>query len=152
MSKNQESDFTQMIDAAMDRRDFLKRSAALGMGSFLAASPLSEAVAKAITSSSLLNFEAIPVSVTDEVTVPKGYKAEPLISWGDPIFNGAPEFDPSGKAPSAAQELQFGDNTDGMSLFTINDSRAVLAINNEYINTKLMFDHAVKAMRLRPPS
>ena len=98
MSKDQESDFTQMIEAAMGRRDFLKRSAALGMGSFLAASPLSQAVANAISGSSLLNFEAIGMSVADEVTVPKGYKAEPLISWGDPIFNNAPEFDPKRKS------------------------------------------------------
>jgi len=126
MSKEQDSDFTQLIEA-VNRRIFLKQSAAVGMGTFFATLPLSQAIAKSMTKSSLMGFEAIPASTTDEVIVPKGYKAETLISWGDPIFEDAPEFDPSGKAPSSAQEKQFGDNTDGMSLFTIDDKRAVFA-------------------------
>ncbi len=146
MSREHDSEFTQMIETAMQRRQFLKQSAALGMGAFLAANPLSQAVAKAMSGSEAMGFEAIPASSADEVIVPKGYKAEPLISWGDPIFEGAPEFDPSGKANAAAQEQQFGDNTDGMSLFTLDDDRAVLAVNNEYINPEFIFDHGGKSM------
>ena len=145
MTIEQDSDFTKIIEE-IGRRVFLKQSAAVGMGAFLATTPISQAIAKNATESTLMGFEAIPNSTADKLIVPKGYKAEALISWGDPIFPNAPEFDPSGKAKAADQEQQFGDNTDGMSLFTIDDKRAVLAINNEYINTDLMFDHDGKTM------
>lgn len=45
------------------------------------------------------------------------------------------------------QELQFGDNNDGMSLFTFpgdkpeTAGRALMAINNEYTNYRYLFDH-----------
>lgn len=86
----------------------------MSAGAFLALNPVASAVAAPATSN-LLNFSAIPVSTEDKVIVPKGYKATPLMSWGDPIFANAPEFDQSGKQDSKAQEKQFGDNTDGMS-------------------------------------
>uniref|UniRef100_UPI003D129343 PhoX family protein n=1 Tax=Vibrio sp. TaxID=678 RepID=UPI003D129343 len=78
--------------------------------------------------------------------VPPGYQATPLISWGDPIFADAPEFEQSGLQDSIAQAGQFGDNTDGMSLFPISDNRAVLAINNEYTNYEYLFAHQGSAM------
>lgn len=143
--EEQESQFSEMIEARLSRRHFLAGSAAASAGAFLALNPVAHAVA-ASTSSSLLNFEPISMSTEDRITVPKGYKATPLISWGDPIFAKAPSFDPSGKQNSQAQAQQFGDNTDGMSFFPISDERAVLAINNEYTNYEYLFDHQGKAM------
>ncbi|CAM2765320.1 PhoX family protein [Vibrio diazotrophicus] len=141
----QDSQFSEMIEARLSRRGFLTGTAAVSAGAFLALNPVAKAVAAKPTSS-LLNFEPVPASTADTVVVPKGYKATPLISWGDPIFPNAPDFDPSGKQESAAQALQFGDNTDGMSLFPISDDRAVLAINNEYTNYEYLFDHQGKSM------
>jgi secreted PhoX family phosphatase len=141
----QDSQFSEMIEARLSRRGFLTGTAAVSAGAFLALNPVAKAVAAKPTSS-LLNFEPVPASTADTVVVPKGYKATPLISWGDPIFPNAPDFDPSGKQESAAQALQFGDNTDGMSLFPISDDRAVLAINNEYTNYEYLFDHQGKNM------
>jgi len=144
---NEDADFTKMIDKALSRRDFMKASATLGMGAFLALNPLSQAIAASTsTSSKLLSFDAIPASTADTVVVPKGYTAEVLISWGDPIFKDAPAFDPSGKAPSSSQEKQFGDNTDGMHCFSIHEDRAVMAVNNEYINPEYLYDHEGKKM------
>lgn len=60
-----------------------------------------------------------------------GYKTEVLISWGEPLVNGAAEFDPNGGNSAAEQEKQFGDNNDGMSFFPIDDNHAVMPINNE---------------------
>jgi secreted PhoX family phosphatase len=40
-----------------------------------------------------------------------------LISWGQPLHKNGPAFDPSGNGTAKAQEVQFGDNNDGMSLF-----------------------------------
>ncbi|EPP5684336.1 PhoX family protein [Vibrio cholerae] len=141
----QESQFSEMIEAQLSRRHFLAGSAAVSAGAFLALNPVASAVAAPATSN-LLNFSAIPVSTEDKVIVPKGYKATPLMSWGDPIFTNAPEFDQSGKQDSKAQEKQFGDNTDGMSFFPISEDRGVLAINNEYTNYEYLFDHQGKAM------
>ncbi|MEL6115040.1 PhoX family phosphatase [Photobacterium sp. SP02] len=136
----QDSQLTKMIEARLSRRHFLTGTAAAGAGAFLALNPVAKAVAASPTSS-LLNFEAVPVSTADTVVVPKGYKASPLMSWGDPIFPGAPEFDQSGKQDSRTQERQFGDNTDGMSFFAVSEDRGVLAINNEYTNYEYLFDH-----------
>lgn len=147
MCKNEEqaSQLSEMIEARLSRRHFLAGSAATSAGAFLALNPVASAVA-ASAPSSLLKFEPIPASIEDRVIVPKGYKATPLISWGDPIFAHAPEFDSSGKQTSQAQAQQFGDNTDGMSLFPISDGRAVLAVNNEYTNYEYLFAHQGKSM------
>lgn len=143
--EEQDSQFSQMIEARLSRRRFLTGTAAVSAGAFLSLNPIAKAFA-ADKSSPLLNFEAVPASTADAVIVPKGYKATPLLSWGDPIFPDAPEFDPSGKQDSNAQLGQFGDNTDGMSLFPISEDRAVIAVNNEYTNYDYLFDHGGKAM------
>lgn len=141
----QDSQFSQMIEARLSRRRFLAGTAAVSAGAFLSLNPIAKALA-ASSDSRLLNFDAVPASTKDAIIVPKGYKATPLLSWGDPIFADAPEFDQSGKQDSAAQARQFGDNTDGMSLFPISDDRAVIAVNNEYTNYEYLFEHGGKAM------
>lgn len=141
----QDSQFSQMIEARLSRRSFLVGTAAVSAGAFLSLNPIAKAFA-ADKKSALLNFESVPVSTSDEIVVPKGYKAKPLLSWGDPIFPGAPDFDQSGKQDSNAQQRQFGDNTDGMSLFPISEDRAVIAVNNEYTNYEYLFDHGGNAM------
>ncbi|MCG9577024.1 PhoX family phosphatase [Vibrio tubiashii] len=142
---NQDSEFSQMIDARLSRRRFLAGTAAVSASAFLSLNPITKAFA-AKNDSPLLNFEAVPASTADAFIVPKGYKATPLLSWGDPIFADAPEFDPSGKQDSKAQLRQFGDNTDGMSFYPISENRAVIAVNNEYTNYDLLFDHGGNAM------
>ncbi|MDI3325268.1 PhoX family phosphatase [Pontibacterium granulatum] len=141
------SDLETIVDKAVSRRGFLRGGAA-AMGLFLAANPLAQAVAAATkpAASKLLGFSAIPASTADTFVVPEGYNAQPLISWGDPILRGAPAFDESGTQNAAAQAGQFGDNTDGMSLFPLSEDRALLAVNNEYTNYTLLFDHKGKAM------
>lgn len=147
LDEAQDSDFTQMIDKALSRRQFLKAATATGVGAFLMTSPLAQAIAEATApTSKMMGFEAVPASTADTVVVPKGYQAKVLIAWGDPIFKDAPEFDPAGKTPASTQEKQFGDNTDGMSFFPLDDNHAVLAVNNEYINPEFMFAHRGLAM------
>lgn len=70
--------------------------------------------------------------------VPAGYEADVLIRWGDPLFDGAPSFDP--RAQSAeTQALQFGYNNDFIGFVPIGDDRALLCVNHEYSSTKDMF-------------
>jgi len=130
--------------AQQSRRNFLKGGTA-ALGLFMAASPLSSAVAAA-GKKPLVDFKAIPASTADSFVVPEGYTATPVISWGDPILADAPAFDQSGTQNAAAQAGQFGDNTDGMSFFPLDENRALLAVNNEYTNYEYLFAHGGKAM------
>lgn len=144
LEEQQDSEFTQIIDMSVSRRTFLTGMGALGLGAFVATTPLAQSVHAAMNSkvqSSLIGFNPIVASTADTVVVPEGYKVTNLISWGDPLFENAPEFDPSGNAPASSQAQQFGDNTDGMSLFAVDDDRAVLAVNNEYTNNDLLYHH-----------
>jgi len=121
------------------RREFCG-SCGLSLGLFLSMPFLSEAnVAR--SADLLLGFKAISASKKDQFIVPPGYIAKPFISWGDPLFKQAPAFEPSGFQDAAVQAMQFGDNNDGMSLFPISDTRAILVVNNEYANHRFLFSH-----------
>ncbi|WP_428036049.1 PhoX family protein [Amphritea sp.] len=146
MHSELDSDFSKIIDAGLSRRRFLQ-GGATAMGLFLAANPLAEAIAATSNpQSKLLGFTKVPASTADTFVVPEGYVAKPLISWGDPILKGAPAFDESGTQPASAQAGQFGDNTDGMTFFPLSDDHGLLAVNNEYTNYPLLFDHRGEAM------
>ncbi len=140
-----ESDFSNMVNARLSRRGFLMGTAAASVGAFLALNPVAKAIAGSMDSL-LLNFEPISVSTSDNIVVPKGYRSSTLMSWGDPIFANAPQFNPNGKQDSKAQAMQFGDNTDGMSVFPLSSDRAILAVNNEYTNYEYLFAHEGEAM------
>lgn len=137
-------EFTQMVEQGVSRRRFLSAGAAFGAVAFFAMAPISRSIAAALapTASPLLGFKAVPASTADKVIVPEGYQVERLISWGDPLFADAAEFSNQLKNNTAAnQQRQFGDNNDGMSFFPIDQQTAILAVNNEYSNYELMFEH-----------
>ncbi|OZG69793.1 transcriptional initiation protein Tat [Hahella sp. CCB-MM4] len=136
----EETEFSQLADAVISRRKLLGAGMAISVGSVFALSPVGKALA-ASSKSMAAHFEPIAASTADTIVLPKGYNWDVLVSWGDPLFTNAPEFDPSGTCPAADQEQQFGDNNDGMSLFPLSDDRAVMAINNEYTNYEYLFDH-----------
>ncbi len=137
------SGFEQLIGPGLTRRRFLSGFGsvigAAALGSFMGMAPLQRVHGN--TRSSLLGFTQVPASTADTFVVPQGYSARALVSWGDPLFADAPEFDASGMQDSAAQSLQFGDNTDGMSLFPVDDDRALLAVNNEFVNIRNFYPH-----------
>lgn len=130
----------------LSRRRFIGAGALCGAamflgGGLLARSTLAQAVEKA--GSALLGFGPIAAATTDTVTLPPGYKAQVLISWGQPLHADSQAFDPSGRADAATHAGQFGDNNDGMSFFPFPDdpNRALMAINNEYTNYRYLFEH-----------
>jgi secreted PhoX family phosphatase len=85
-----------------------------------------------------LDYEAVPVNNIDAVTVPPGYRSNVVIRWGDPIVEGAPEFDYENQTPEA-QEQQFGYNTDFCGLLPLGRDRFVMFNNHEYSIEPLMF-------------
>lgn len=154
--------FRDIASATMSRR------AALGFG---AAGALAVVLGSAVTSAepataaglskaakegfgkSKLQFTAIPSvdAAVDAVTVPEGFTWQPVIRWGDPIFNDAPAFDLNNQT-AAAQEKQFGYNNDYTDILEIPGSkgrRAVLFANHEYTNENIMFPATMPADQMR---
>jgi secreted PhoX family phosphatase len=128
-------DFTAMMERT-NRRGFMgMTAAAAGVLTFLNGSSASAAT----TASPSLGFKAVPASSADTIVVPEGYEWSRLISWGDPILPGGVPFDEGSRGTGATQALAMGDNNDGMSFFPIDDTRGVIAVNNEYTNIEWLY-------------
>jgi secreted PhoX family phosphatase len=87
----------------------------------------------------------------DAFTVPEGFTWQPIIRWGDPLFNDSPDFD-LGRQTAAAQARQFGYNNDYTDILEIPDSkgrRAVLFTNHEYTNENIMVPAGYDAAETR---
>ncbi len=131
------TDFDAVVDEAISRRGFLGGVLAFGAGTFLVSTTaMTKGVAAA--TADRFGFEGIAASTADTITLPKGFKWEPVVLWGDPIKPGAPAFDHDTRGTAASQETSFGDNNDGMSIFT-RDGRTVLVVNNEYTNRDIIW-------------
>lgn len=130
----------------MKRRSVLKSFGVLSYATFFNPSFI---FAKEKTK--LLNFKPVQASTKDEFIVPEGYIAKPLISFGDPLTSTATPYDEDKIINEQAilnANFVFGDNTDGMSIFEIDENKAIVAVNNEYINPEHMFNHKGKNMTL----
>ncbi|ROM78847.1 transcriptional initiation protein Tat [Pseudomonas brassicacearum] len=144
LEENQSTDLEKIV--GLSRRSFISAGALCGAAMFLGGNLLSRSVLAAAVSegnSRLLGFNSIAAATADTITLPPGYKSSVLISWGQPLQKNAPAFDPSGNGTARAQEVQFGDNNDGMSLFPFpgDNNRSLMAINNEYTNYRYLFPH-----------
>ena len=151
--------FQDVMDARLSRRGFLTggmaTAAAVSLGGI-------EALLKAVPASAhddtdesedsseerehgrpVLGFESVPVSSADTVVVPKGYTAEVLIAWGDPVSNG-PAFKQDASNTADEQARQWGMHNDGMVYFPIVQSqRGLIVQNNEYTDDGLLFPDGV---------
>jgi uncharacterized protein len=96
----------------------------------------------------MLGFEAVPTSSGDTVVVPTGYVATAFLPWGTPLLAGAPAFAADASNTAADQELQVGDNHDGMAFFGFNaggngfgdrSDEGLLVFNHEYINPEYFY-------------
>ena len=151
--------FQDVMDARLSRRGFLTggmaTAAAVSLGGI-------EALLKAVPASAqddtdesedsseerehgrpVLGFESVPVSSADTVVVPKGYTAEVLIAWGDPVSNG-PAFKQDASNTADEQARQWGMHNDGMVYFPIvRSQRGLIVQNNEYTDDGLLFPDGV---------
>ncbi|WP_169544455.1 PhoX family protein [Sneathiella aquimaris] len=134
--------FGDVVNKRLGRRDALKGMLAVTalssttgiLGTAISAAPAS---AEALTH---FKFEEIQHGVDEKHHVAKGYDADILLRWGDPLFKDAPQFDPMNQS-KAAQEKQFGYNNDFIGFIPLGSSndRALLCVNHEYTNEELMF-------------
>ncbi|MCT4654535.1 MAG: PhoX family phosphatase [Cohaesibacter sp.] len=131
----EETDFDRVVEASISRRGFLGGALAFGSFAMLNSTFLSTS---AKTAEDRFAFEAITANSNDAVTVPTGYKADVLIRWGDPLWSDVPEFDDATRGTAASQARAFGDNTDGMEVFS-HEGKTLLIVNNEYTNRKIIW-------------
>ena len=132
----EKTDFSDIIDRAVSRRSFLKSGASFGVASLVVSAGttgLLSSNANANTAASM-GFEAVGASTADTITLPPGYNWHTVARWGDPMFSKGVAFDQVTRGTGESQELSFGDNCDGMSLFQTGDDTGVLVVNNEYTN------------------
>ncbi|MEQ9694136.1 PhoX family phosphatase [Shimia sp. SDUM112013] len=136
------SDFDNVVEEALTRRGFLGGVLAFGSGAAVmgTAGVLGTTSAQA-QSTSRFAFKPIPIATDGTVHVPEGYSWAPVAKWGQPLFSDADAFDPATGHSAANASKVFGENTDGMWLFSI-DGREVIAINNEYANRKTNLPYA----------
>lgn len=125
MSSRPAPSFNEVAAARFSRRSFLQgATTALLLSSFAGCS-------KKVAS-------ATPIPKADQLSLREGHRASPLLRWGDPLFQGAPEFDPL-KQSFASQSQQFGYNCDYVGFLSRSESSGLLVVNHEYTNTELMF-------------
>lgn len=133
--KPEENDFDRIVDAAIDRRGFLGGVLAFG-GFATLGGAMTGGGAEAATSR--FAFDAIATSTADAITVPPGYKVDVVVRWGDPLLADAPAFDPATRGTAASQAMAFGDNNDGMDVFS-HEGKTLLVVNNEYTNRSILW-------------
>lgn len=131
-----------MEEAIQGRRRLLKA----GLAGFVTALPVWGCASRHAGSDKLIGFSAVPVSATDGVTVPPGYRAQVLSRWGDPlgVDIGAPAFRWDASNTAADQALQAGMHHDAIELFPLPDGNALLAVNYEYTDDGLLHADGMK--------
>lgn len=153
--------FQDIVNARLSRRNFLTgglaTAAAASLGGVEALLKAVPAAAQEIEDAEdtdvrgagrrgrrpMLGFESVPVSSADEVVVPKGYTAEVLIAWGDPVSHG-PAFKQDASNTAVEQARQWGMHNDGLVYFPIVQSqRGLIVQNNEYTDDGLLFPDGV---------
>jgi len=131
-----------VVHARFGRRGFLKGALGVTAASALLGSSalLVPRAARAATMAPHMNFQEISHGVDETHHVAQGYSADILIRWGDPVVQGAPEFDPLAQT-AKSQSLQFGYNNDFIGYLPLEGSseHGLLCINHEYTAEEVMF-------------
>ncbi|WP_192891005.1 PhoX family protein [Vibrio bathopelagicus] len=148
-NKSKNKPFEEVLDANLSRRNVLKGGlgisamtafGAFGLSGCNSSSPDTSIGNGSDVSSAVLNFDSIPGSLTDAVSVPQGYMAQVLVPWGTPLNPQGSAWKDDGSNTSEEQLNALGMHHDGMHFFPLNDSNVdgLLCINHEYIDTNAL--------------
>ncbi|MEM7299560.1 MAG: PhoX family phosphatase [Pseudomonadota bacterium] len=132
----EETEFDAVVESALSRRGFLGGTMAFGLGTFLLGT--SALTGSAEANADRFGFTQVAANGEDTITVPEGFDWHTVVSWGDPLWSNAAEFDPATGGTGESQERAFGDNNDGMSIF-LHEGRHIIAANNEYTNRYIAY-------------
>ncbi|KAA1417730.1 PhoX family phosphatase [Nocardioides humilatus] len=139
------------ISKAIARRSVL-RGAAAGTGALMlggvaaasAASPAAAApgtlAAAAVKGGPLARtkFRSVAPNRRDAVVLPDGFDHNVVISWGDPVVEGAPAWSPYDLTLDAVKKT-FGYNNDYVSVVPLSGDAALMTVNHEYDDQTLMY-------------
>jgi secreted PhoX family phosphatase len=130
-----------LINTRYGRRDLLK--GVLGVTATTALFGTSAMIAPrqaAAVATDRFSFAELPWGNDETHHIAKGYNADILLRWGDPITADAPEFDVMNQT-AKAQLKQFGYNNDyvGFTALNAGGTRGLLCVNHEYTNEEVMF-------------
>ena len=131
-----EQDFDRVVERAISRRGFLGGALAFGSGAAVMGTSFLDVGAAFAQQASRFAFGEIEAQTDGTVHVPDGYTWRVLARWGDPLFSDAPAFDPTTGIGLEGSDRVFGENTDGMELFSIG-GHEVLVVNSEYTNNDI---------------
>ncbi|WP_318471362.1 PhoX family protein [Photobacterium leiognathi] len=142
--------FEDVLQANLQRRSILKGglgvSAMTALGAFGLAGCNSSSSTEGTTakvadrSQAVLNFDSIPGSLTDAVSIPSGYTAQVLVPWGTPLNANGNVWKNDGTNDSTDQLNALGMHHDGMHFFPLNEASTdgLLCINHEYIDQQAL--------------
>jgi len=130
------NDFDAVVERAISRRGFLGGALAFGSGAAVFGSGLLSATS-AHAQAAGFGFQPVGIATDHDIHVPDGFDWDVLVRWGDPLFSDAAgAYSPDQGVSVENSDKVFGENTDGMEIFTHNGS-VLLAINSEYVNPKI---------------
>ncbi len=135
------TDFDRVVKTAMSRRGFMR--GVLAFGSAAGALNLMATTSAQAQAASRFAFTPIDMQTDFSIHVPEGYDWGVLVSWGDPLFSDAAQWDPANGSDAATSDRVFGENTDGMELFEI-DGKQIIAVNHEYVNEDINLPAAAR--------
>jgi len=143
-----ERTINEIIGIRLSRRAFLGGVTATTVGLALGGCGTSERSVPAEAGAVEFDFEEIRRGLDATHHVPRGYTADIVIRWGDPLFEDSPVFDAL-RQSEAAQLRQFGYNNDYLGFValppdTAGRARGLLCVNHEYVSTELMLPNVAE--------
>ena len=129
------SEFDDVVERAISRRGFLSGIVTVGAATFLTGTALGTGTVQA---ANRFGFDPVKANSLDDITVPQGFNWHVAMKWGDELFSDSIALDEESRGDASSQEKAFGDNNDGMSLFS-KDGRNIFVVNNEYVNRSIIF-------------
>jgi secreted PhoX family phosphatase len=133
--------FDEIIERRLSRRQVL-RGGLLTAGLTLFRPPGVLASLAQGSGGGLVGFDGIAASKADALAVPRGYTADVLYAWGDPISEG-PAFKRDASNTAEEQARQAGMHHDGIEFFALprgsaTSAHGLLALNHEYTDDGLL--------------
>lgn len=136
----EQTDFDNVVEAAISRRGFLSGVLAYGSGAAVMGTGLLSGTAAKAVGANRFAFTPIPIQTDGTIHVPEGYTWRPVAKWGQALFSDADPLSNETGVGAGSSDRVFGENTDGMEAFVV-DGRQVIVVNHEYVNPRENLPH-----------